>query len=156
MGGPLSPAGMMSSMQTITIRNPKGKRIVDAAIEQGRIFLHGEAQGNGKFQDFVLSTVEADTIVSGMMTNKTTSDSSMPRPLANILATIVTLIAPKGLNFAKYSIDYHLLRNYLYLVHTWGEHEAQEKIPSFAKDILDEYMEYSTFRNVLNKISSKQ
>jgi coenzyme F420-reducing hydrogenase beta subunit len=154
MGGPLSPAGMMSSMQTITIRNPKGKRVVDTAIEQGRIFLHGEAPGRGDFQDFVLSTVEADTIVSGMM-DKTTSDWSMPRPLANILATIVTFIAPKGLNFAKYSIDYHLLRNYLYLVHMWGEHRALEMMPSFAKNVVDEYLKYSTFRNMLKKVSSK-
>jgi coenzyme F420-reducing hydrogenase beta subunit len=154
MGGPLSPEGMMSSMQTITIRNPKGKLVIDSAIEKGRIFLHGEAPGSGNFKDFVLSTVEADTIVSGMM-NSATSDASMPRPLANVLATIVSFIAPKGLNFAKYSIDYHLLRNYLYLVHTWGERRAQEMIPSFARNIVDEYMTNSTFRNILKKISSK-
>lgn len=29
-------------------------------------------------------------------------------------------IGPKGLEFARYSLDYHTIRNYLYVNRTWG------------------------------------
>jgi hypothetical protein len=42
-----------------------------------------------------------------------------PRWVGNIIAWILNLVGPKGLEFAKYSIDYHYIRNWLY-VNRWG------------------------------------
>jgi 7-hydroxymethyl chlorophyll a reductase len=42
-----------------------------------------------------------------------------PLWLGKVLAWFLNLIGPKGLEFAKYSIDYHYIRNWLY-VHRWG------------------------------------
>lgn len=30
-------------------------------------------------------------------------------------------IGPKGLEFARYSLDYHTIRNYLYVNRAWGK-----------------------------------
>lgn len=30
-------------------------------------------------------------------------------------------IGPKGLEFARYSLDYHTIRNYLYVMRKWGK-----------------------------------
>lgn len=38
-----------------------------------------------------------------------------PLWLGKVLAWFLNLIGPKGLEFAKYSIDYHYIRNWLYV-----------------------------------------
>jgi 7-hydroxymethyl chlorophyll a reductase len=43
------------------------------------------------------------------------------------------------LAFAKYSIDYHYLRNWLYVQRHMGESRAERHVPEFAKKILAEY-----------------
>eukprot|EP00955_Chlamydomonas_euryale_P109498 365940-Chlamydomonas_euryale.AAC.4 len=48
-------------------------------------------------------------------------------------------IGPKGLEFGKYSIDYHYIRNYLYVNRNWGSRRAAQHIPSFAKRIMEQY-----------------
>ncbi len=63
----------------------------------------------------------------------------MPRWLGNILAWILTRIGPKGLEFGRYSLDYHYLRNYLYVQRHMGEARAGRHVPSFVKKIVEEY-----------------
>ena len=48
-------------------------------------------------------------------------------------------IGPKGLEFAKYSIDYHYIRNYLYVQRNWSQGKADKHIPAFVKRIVDKY-----------------
>lgn len=38
-----------------------------------------------------------------------------PRWIGNFIAWLLNLVGPKGLEFAKYSIDYHYIRNWLYV-----------------------------------------
>ena len=52
---------------------------------------------------------------------------------------MVELIGPKGLEFAKYSIEYHYLRNYLYVKRVWGEDRARESIPAYVLDVVRRY-----------------
>jgi 7-hydroxymethyl chlorophyll a reductase len=42
-------------------------------------------------------------------------------------------IGPKGIEFAKYSIDYHYIRNFLYVNRHMGPARAARHIPGFAK-----------------------
>jgi 7-hydroxymethyl chlorophyll a reductase len=62
-----------------------------------------------------------------------------PRWLGNLLAWLLELIGPKGLEFGKYSIDYHYIRNYLATVRNMGEARAAEHMPQFAKRIVQQY-----------------
>ena len=45
----------------------------------------------------------------------------MPIWLGNILAGVVLKLGPKGLEFGRYSLDYHTIRNWLYVQRNWGE-----------------------------------
>ena len=45
----------------------------------------------------------------------------------------------QGLEFARYSLDYHTLRNYLYTVRTFGKQAAGLRAPSYAKKIVEMY-----------------
>lgn len=62
-----------------------------------------------------------------------------PRWLGNILATVLTWLGPKGLEFARYSIDYHYVRNWLYVMRYMGEERASRHVPAFARRIVQEY-----------------
>jgi 7-hydroxymethyl chlorophyll a reductase len=48
-------------------------------------------------------------------------------------------VGPKGVEFAKYSVDYHFIRNYLAVQRAWGPKRAERQIPEFAKRIVAEY-----------------
>lgn len=41
--------------------------------------------------------------------------------------TFVIKIGPKGLEFARYSLDYHTIRNYLHVNRAWGKQRYVEK-----------------------------
>ncbi|KAK4406030.1 7-hydroxymethyl chlorophyll a reductase, chloroplastic [Sesamum angolense] len=48
-------------------------------------------------------------------------------------------IGPKGLEFARYSLDYHTIRNYLHVNRAWGKQRADRHIPSYAKKLVFMY-----------------
>ena len=157
MGAPLTNNGEMgSALQTLTVRNDAGREMVEAATNSGLIHLHGEAVGNGSWQDFAIQTVEADGIV-GEMVGKDPMEEGMPRFVGKIVAKIIREIGPKGLNFASYSIDYHILRNYLYVLDQWGESRAETSMPQYSKDIVQEYLTRSrSFRDLKESILAKK
>ncbi|KAI9073645.1 hypothetical protein K1719_044388 [Acacia pycnantha] len=47
-------------------------------------------------------------------------------------------IGPKGLEFGRYSLDYHTIRNYLYVNRAWGK-ESDRHMPTYAKKLVDLY-----------------
>jgi len=155
MGAPIDKNfSMNTSYQTLAIRNDRGMKMVHAALEREtpRISLHGEAQGSGSYEAFVMSTVENDAIVMSMA-GQTPPEEGMPKWIGNIVAAIVTRLSPKGMNFARYSIDYHLLRNYLYVLYTWGEERAELSVPLYAKVIVGEYLKSSrSFRELKDAV----
>lgn len=82
----------------------------------------------------------------------------MPRWLGNVLAWVLTQLGPKvppvmdaysttmsvyvsrqGLEFGRYSLDYHTLRNYLYVQRHMGPARAAKHVPEFAKRVVAEY-----------------
>ena len=66
-----------------------------------------------------------------------------PKPLpiwaGNILAAILLKLGPKGLEFGRYSLDYHTIRNWLYVQRKWGSARAEQHIPSYAKKLVEMY-----------------
>ena len=113
MGAPLdSSMSMDASFQTITVRNKRGERMLQCALESDRLQLGPDATGRGSHEKFASTTVLSDNIVQRMVGGEMKSEG-MPRLLGELLATVMTAAGPKGVNFARYSLDYHILRNYL-------------------------------------------
>lgn len=54
----------------------------------------------------------------------------MPRPLQ---------VGPKGLEFGRYSLDYHVVRNFIHVNRNWKAGRAEEHIPAFARKIVEQY-----------------
>jgi hypothetical protein len=72
------------------------------------------------------------------------------------MATLLTSIGPKGVNFARYSIDYHILRNYLHVVDAWGAN-AEQMLPEYAYSIVQHYVNTDEgFRQVVEKVRCKR
>ena len=45
----------------------------------------------------------------------------------------------QGLEFGRYSIDYHYIRNYIYVKRAWKSQRAEQHIPEFAKRLVAMY-----------------
>lgn len=52
---------------------------------------------------------------------------SKKRRCASPNVTCMLKIGPKGLEFARYSLDYHTIRNYLHVNRAWGKQRYPEK-----------------------------
>ena len=158
MGAPLESGSRMDeSYNTLTIRNERGSQMVQTALQANRLTLGGVATGSGAHEPLAMTTVKADSIVLGMV-NEPVPEQGMPVWAGRILAMIITnFVSPKGLNFGKYSIDYHILRNYLHILKEWGDERAQQHMPQAARDIVQKYLndeKDDTMRELVAKIES--
>ncbi|KAL7499593.1 hypothetical protein ACHAWT_007206 [Skeletonema menzelii] len=154
MGAPLD-SSMDSSFQTITIRNKMGERMLKCAVESDRLQVGQDASGSGSHEKFASTTVSSDNIVLKMVGGEMKSDG-MPRLVGEVMATLMTAAGPKGVNFARYSIDYHILRNYLHVLDVWGEDDASRMVPAYSLDIVKKYLDTDeAFRALAEKIKSK-
>ncbi|GFH52685.1 coenzyme F420 hydrogenase subunit beta [Chaetoceros tenuissimus] len=153
--GALLADDMDNNYQTLTIRNQKGKEMFDIATKAGKLNVYETATGKGSWKDFAVQTVLADGVIEEMI-GKQPKEQGMPPAVGNIVAKLVQYIGPKGLNFAEYSIDYHILRNYLYCLDQWGENGTERKMPQYAQSIVKEYLkDYEGLRTVRDKILAK-
>ena len=55
------------------------------------------------------------------------------------MARLLQAVGPKGVSFARYSIDYHLLRNYLHVLAEWGPEGVETRVPDYARRIAEMY-----------------
>lgn len=151
-----SDFNMHLSQQTITIRNAKGEKMVQRAMDSGRLEVGSIATGSGRYESFASATVSSDSIVQGMLGGEI-RDRGMPRLLGDIMATLLTSIGPKGVNFARYSIDYHVLRNYLHVLDEWGDTVATKMLPEYSEAIVKHYLDTDAgFKKIVQTISSKR
>ena len=63
----------------------------------------------------------------------------LPVAVGNILAAVLLRLGPKGLEFGRYSLDYHTIRNWLHVQRKWGPVRAEQHIPSYAKQLVKMY-----------------
>ena len=113
MGVPYnSKTPMTNHLQYMTIRNERGRKMMDTI--KGSLEVVPPISG-GSRTAFVLQTVLADDEAKVGKAPK-----GAPRWLGEILATILTWVGPQGLEFARYSIDYHYLHafSFQFLIHT--------------------------------------
>ena len=142
MGTPYnSSTPMTQHLQYLTVRNERGRAMLNAVQQQSNNNNNNTMEilppiSKGSRGPFVMQTVLADD--EAKMGNAPTG---APRWIGEILATILTKIGPSGLEFARYSLDYHVIRNYIHVVRHWGVERAERHIPEYAKRIVKKYDE---------------
>ncbi|CAN1146958.1 7-hydroxymethyl chlorophyll a reductase, chloroplastic [Linum perenne] len=133
MGVPkYSQISMTNHPQYVTVRNERGKEMLDLVKH---LLDVTPTTSSGNRRPFVMETVKADDNA------KLGKGPAQPAPklVGNLIAFILNLVGPKGLEFARYSLDYHTIRNYLYTNRTWGKERAARHTPSYAKKLVELY-----------------
>ena len=69
------------------------------------------------------------------------ADAGAPPLVANLLASLLARTLPKGIEFARYSIDYHYLRNQLFVEERMGPKQAAKHVPAYAAALMRRYDE---------------
>uniref|UniRef100_A0A804LV24 7-hydroxymethyl chlorophyll a reductase, chloroplastic n=1 Tax=Zea mays TaxID=4577 RepID=A0A804LV24_MAIZE len=123
---------MTQHPQYITVRNDRGQEMLNLVAG---LLESTPTISSGSRQPFVMETVKADDAA------KLGKGPSKPAPrfVGDILAFLLNLVGPKGLEFARYSLDYHTIRNYLHVRRAWGKQRAEQHIPGYAKKIVEAY-----------------
>ncbi len=63
---------------------------------------------------------------------------TLPMWAAKLMGVFIERIGPKGLEYARFSIDSHFTRNYLYVKRNYPE-KLEAHVPAFAKKIVSQY-----------------
>jgi 7-hydroxymethyl chlorophyll a reductase len=134
MGVPMSVGTEMNRHpQYVTVRNRKGKEMFDT-IRRGCDVTPSMSYGDRK--PFVVQTVVSDdeaTLGRG-------PEKPAPAFVGNVLAAVLEKIGPRGKEFGMYSLDYHTVRNFLYVKRHFGsDQRANQHVPEYARRIVDEY-----------------
>ena len=110
--------------QWIVVRNDTGKEMLDLVQDQ----LDTQpvmSQGNRK--EAVQQSIPAYD-----------KGVTLPMWAAKLMGVVIEKIGPKGLEYARFSIDSHFTRNYLYVKRNYPEKLAAH-VPEFAKRIVGQY-----------------
>ncbi|PNT66468.1 hypothetical protein BRADI_3g12690v3 [Brachypodium distachyon] len=146
MGVPkYSGVSMTQHPQYITVRNERGREML--SLVEG-LLESTPTVSSGAREAFVMETVKADDAAK---MGKGPANPA-PRFVGNIIAFLLNLIGPKGLEFGRYSLDYHTIRNYLYVKRAWGSTRAEQHMPSYAKKIVEAYNKDGRIDSMLQDI----
>ena len=63
---------------------------------------------------------------------------TLPMWAAKMMGVVIERIGPKGLEYARFSIDSHFTRNYLHLQRNYPE-KLEQHVPEYAKKIVGQY-----------------
>jgi 7-hydroxymethyl chlorophyll a reductase len=122
---------MTQHNQYVTVRNARGAAMLAAA---GDALSFAPTASSGDRRAFVLETVLADdAAVLGKQ------QPPAPRWLGEALATALGAVGPRGLEFARYSIEYHTIRNVLHTTRAFTPKQAAAHVPPYAVKMVDAY-----------------
>ena len=149
MGAPFDADSdeMTSAALMVTVRNERGQAMLDEAIQRGRVQIlkdggHGgrDLPSTGDRGAITMKTVAADSMVKSLLdADFVAGDAGAPPLVANFLAKLIAKGLPTGLEFGRFSIDYHYLRNALFVEQEMGEEQAERHVPAYARAIMDKY-----------------
>jgi 3,8-divinyl protochlorophyllide a 8-vinyl-reductase (ferredoxin) len=110
--------------QWIVVRNPRGQEMLDMVQD---LLETQPVASKGNRKEAVQQSIGA-------------YDQALTLPMwfAKILGVVIEKIGPKGLEYARFSIDSHFTRNYLFVKRHYPEKLAQH-VPEFAKKIVEQY-----------------
>lgn len=135
MGAPAYPYGqrMSTQNQTVVVRNGRGLQLLEKVMSAVDV---SPLDSSGDRLPFTKGIVEQD--VAGLFGTQAPL-VGLPRWAGVILARALGWLGPRGLEFAKSSIDYHTLRNLVYLRLLDGDAKAAMHTPAHAQRIDDLY-----------------
>jgi coenzyme F420-reducing hydrogenase beta subunit len=110
--------------QWIVVRNDTGQEMLDLVTDQ----LNTQpvmSQGNRK--EAVQQSIPAYD-----------KGVTLPMWAAKLMGVFIEKIGPKGLEYARFSIDSHFTRNYLYVKRNYPE-KLEAHVPEYAKRIVEQY-----------------
>ncbi|OCQ91300.1 hypothetical protein BCD64_25175 [Nostoc sp. MBR 210] len=110
--------------QWIVVRNDTGKEMLDLVKDQ----IDTQpvmSQGNRK-----------EAVQQGIPAYD--KGVTLPMWVAKMMGVVIDKIGPKGLEYARFSIDSHFTRNYLYVKRNHPE-KLEAHVPEYAKRIVGEY-----------------
>jgi 3,8-divinyl protochlorophyllide a 8-vinyl-reductase (ferredoxin) len=110
--------------QWIVVRNDRGRAMLDLVTDQL------ETQPVDSQGDRVPAVQQSIPAYDKALT--------LPMWLAKIIGVAVRQIGPKGLEYARFSIDSHFTRNYIYTKRNHPE-KLDRHVPEFAKKIVAKY-----------------
>lgn len=148
MGAPFSDQDEMTTAALmVTVRNAKGSAMLENAIAKGRVEVLKEGGHGGKLlpstgdrRTITMSTVKRDSLVQTLTDPAyTPGDKGAPKWVGDILAKIISKGLPTGMEFARYSIDYHYLRNQVFVDQRMGLRRAARHVPSYAEKLMEPY-----------------
>jgi len=121
--------------QWILVRTETGQKLlklIEAELERF------PESGKWECRSFVENTTKR--IIESMKERdkEYSSKSRIPLWLGNLLAGALGMIGPKGVGFAHYSVDFHLIRHYYYLKFRHPE-RIEKLVPRHVRVILEEY-----------------
>ncbi|MEG3435725.1 Coenzyme F420 hydrogenase/dehydrogenase, beta subunit C-terminal domain [Pannus brasiliensis CCIBt3594] len=110
--------------QWIVVRNETGEEMLEVVREQ----LHTQpVMSSGDRKQAVQNSIPAYD-----------KGVTLPMWAAKMMGVVIEKIGPKGLEYARFSIDSHFTRNYLYLKRNYPE-KLNAQVPDYAKKIVDQY-----------------
>ena len=138
---------MQTAALMVTVRNERGRAMLDEAVRRGRVevLLDGGRGGaalpsTGDRSKLAFATFERDSIVKSLTdASFVAADAGAPSWVGDILAKFIAKTLPTGLEFARYSIDYHFLRNQLFCEERMGKARADRHVPRFASAVQAPY-----------------
>ncbi len=110
--------------QWIVVRNDRGQEMLD--LVQNQLETQPVTSKGDRHQAVQQSIPAYDKGVT------------LPMWAAQLMGVVIEKIGPKGLEYARFSIDSHFTRNYLYVMRHYPEKLAAH-VPEFAKRIVNQY-----------------
>jgi coenzyme F420 hydrogenase subunit beta len=110
--------------QWIVVRNETGREMLELIKDQLDVqAVNSEGDRKNAVQQSIPAYDKAVTL---------------PMWAAKLMGVVIEKIGPKGLEYARFSIDSHFTRNYLYVRRNYPEKLAAH-VPEFAKKIIAQY-----------------
>ena len=110
--------------QWIVVRNDTGKEMLDIVREQ----LNTQpVMSQGDRSNAVQQSIPAYD-----------KGVTLPMWAAKMMGVVIERIGPKGLEYARFSIDSHFTRNYLHLQRNYPQ-KLESHVPDYAKKIVGQY-----------------
>lgn len=110
--------------QWIVVRNDRGQEMLD--LVQDKIETQPVMSKGDRHQAVQQSIPAYDKAVT------------LPMWAAKLMGVVIEKIGPKGLEYARFSIDSHFTRNYLYVKRNHPE-KLEQHVPPYAKKIVSQY-----------------
>jgi coenzyme F420 hydrogenase subunit beta len=110
--------------QWIVVRNETGQQMLDLVMDQ---LETQPVMSKGDRHQAVQQSIPAYD-----------QGVTLPMWAAKLMGVVIERVGPKGLEYARFSIDSHFTRNYLYVKRNYPQ-KLEAHVPDYAKRIVEQY-----------------